>query len=62
MSQQQSAPTASQQDSKAYLGWVMFVLVVVYTFNFIDRSIISILAIPIQQELGVTDFQMGLMR
>jgi len=51
-----------QVESKAYLGWVMFLLVVVYTFSFVDRSIISILAIPIQQELGVTDFQMGLMR
>lgn len=49
-------------DSKAYVSWVMFILVVVYTFNFVDRSIISILAIPIQAELGVSDTMIGVMR
>jgi MFS family permease len=49
-------------ESKTYLGWIMFVLVLVYTFNFIDRSILSILAIPIQKEFGFSDFVMGLMR
>ncbi len=52
----------SQPESTAYLGWVMFTLVLVYTFNFVDRSIISILAIPIQEELEVSDMQIGLMR
>ena len=37
-------------------------LIVVYTFNFIDRQILSILAIPIQQELQVSDSVIGLMR
>jgi MFS family permease len=40
---------------------VLFVLVVVYTFNFIDRQIIGILAVPIKEELGLTDTQVGLM-
>jgi predicted MFS family arabinose efflux permease len=44
--------------SRAY---VLFILVVVYTFNFIDRQIVGILAIPIKADLGLTDSQLGLM-
>ena len=40
---------------------VLALLVVVYTFNFIDRQIIGILAAPIQQELGASDAEMGLL-
>jgi len=39
----------------------LFILVVVYTFNFIDRQIIGILAVPIKADLGLTDTQLGLM-
>lgn len=46
----------------AYRGYVLSMLILVYTFNFIDRQILSILAIPIQEEFAVSDFQMGLMR
>ncbi|TAK53035.1 MAG: MFS transporter [Gammaproteobacteria bacterium] len=45
-----------------YRAFVLVMLIVVYTFNFIDRQIIGILAIPIQQELGVSDTMIGLMR
>jgi len=45
-------------DSRAY---VLFILVVVYTFNFMDRQIIGILAVPIKADLGLTDTQLGLM-
>ena len=34
-------------------------LVVVYTFNFVDRQILGILAPPIKAELGLTDTQLG---
>jgi MFS family permease len=37
------------------------VLVIVYTFNFIDRQIIGILAVPIKAELILSDSQLGLM-
>jgi MFS family permease len=47
--------------SPAYRAYVMFILVVVYTFNFIDRQIVGILAIPIKADLGLTDTQLGLM-
>ena len=47
--------------TNGYRAYVLFILVVVYTFNFIDRQIIGILAIPIKEDLGLTDTQLGLM-
>ena len=47
--------------SASYRAYVMFILVVVYTFNFIDRQIIGILAVPIKADLALTDTQLGLM-
>ncbi len=51
----------SQNQSLSRRGYVLFILVVVYTFNFIDRQIIGILAVPIKADLGLTDTQLGLM-
>lgn len=42
-------------------GVALFMLVLVYTFNFIDRQIVGILAVPIKADLGLTDSQLGLM-
>ena len=42
-------------------GLALFMLVVVYTFNFIDRQIVGILAVPIKADLGLSDGQLGLM-
>ena len=44
-----------------YRAYVMFMLVLVYTFNFIDRQIIGILAVPIKADLMLSDTQLGLM-
>ncbi|MEM6748495.1 MAG: MFS transporter [Pseudomonadota bacterium] len=57
------SPSTAQPDepSARYRGWILSVLILVYTFNFIDRQIIGILAIPIKEELGLTDTQVGLM-
>ena len=44
-----------------YRAYVLFALVVVYTFNFIDRQIVGILAVPIKTELALTDTQLSLM-
>ena len=41
--------------------YTLGVLVVVYTFNFIDRQILSILIEPIKTELGASDTVMGLL-
>ena len=44
---------------KRYSWYVLFVLVIVYVFNFIDRQILSILNEDIKADLGLTDAQMG---
>ncbi len=41
--------------------YALAVLVVIYTFNFIDRQILSILLEPIKSELGLSDTQMGML-
>jgi MFS family permease len=48
-------------ESLTYRSYVMLVLVLAYTLNFLDRQIIGILAIPIKTELLLTDSQLGLM-
>src|ERR1700688_783370 len=52
---------APQAPSLGYRSYVLVVLVLVYTFNFIDRQIVGILAVPIKAELHLTDSQLGLM-
>lgn len=43
----------------AYSWYVLSVLVVVYILNFIDRQILSILAVDIKRDLDLTDGQLG---
>ncbi len=47
--------------SPFYRAYVLFILVVVYTFNFIDRQIVGILAVPIKSDLALSDTQLSLM-
>ncbi len=42
-----------------YAKYVLFVLVLVYIFNYIDRQILSILAEEIKADIGLTDADMG---
>jgi len=42
-------------------GRVLLMLIIFYTFNFIDRQIIGILAVPIKADLSLSDTQLGLM-
>jgi MFS family permease len=45
----------------AYRFYVLGMLMVVYTFNFIDRQVLAILAPYIQAEMNFTDSQLGLL-
>jgi predicted MFS family arabinose efflux permease len=45
--------------SPGYARLVLAMLLIVYTFNFLDRQILGILVQPIKAELGLTDTQMG---
>ncbi|MFM7119095.1 MAG: spinster family MFS transporter [Gammaproteobacteria bacterium] len=44
-----------------YPTYALTILFIVYVFNFIDRSILNILAESIKQDLGLYDWQIGLM-
>jgi MFS family permease len=44
-----------------YRLYVLAILILAYTFNFIDRQIIGILAVPIKRELALTDAQLGML-
>ena len=54
-----TSPTSqTRPDMKAWVALGM--LGFVYVINFLDRQLLSILAKPIQDDLGVTDGQIGL--
>jgi sugar phosphate permease len=42
-------------------GYGLFMLTLVYSFNFIDRQILVILQEPIKLEMGLSDAQLGLL-
>jgi MFS family permease len=50
-----------QAPSKSARNYTLFILLIVYTFNFIDRQILSILIEPIKEDLGLNDIQIGLL-
>jgi len=59
MTTQDTPPPAPT--TRAYRYYVLGILVVVYTMNFLDRQILGILAVPIKRDLALTDSQLGLM-
>ncbi|MBS0481889.1 MAG: MFS transporter [Proteobacteria bacterium] len=50
---------APQEQAQPYAWYVLGVLVLVYTLNFIDRQIVSILAVDIKKDFGLTDSDVG---
>ena len=48
-----------QPRASSYSWYVLGVLVLVYILNFIDRQILSILAVDIKKDLGLTDSDLG---
>ncbi len=47
--------------TKSYTGWVLTLLLLTYTFNFIDRTIIATIGQAIKVELKISDGQLGLL-
>ena len=45
--------------SDAYRRYALVILLAVYTLNFLDRQIVTILAEPIKNDLGLADWQLG---
>jgi MFS family permease len=60
VSEQQEALTSEPMTKASPYAWyVLFVLVLVYIMNFVDRSILSILANDIKHDLGLSDADLG---
>ena len=53
--------TAAARQTGGSVRVTLWILLVVYIFNFIDRQIVNILAEPIRLELGLSDTEIGLM-
>jgi MFS family permease len=47
--------------SRGYRAYALGLLLLIYIFNFVDRSVVNILAEPIKDDLGLADWQIGLM-
>ena len=56
-----AADAAKAQPVRQSTRAMLWILLIVYIFNFIDRQIVNILAEPIRLELGLSDTQIGLM-
>ena len=53
------SPTDPRTLSPGYKRYALALLVVVYVFNFVDRTILSILLEPIRNEFDLSDTQLG---
>ncbi len=56
-----SAPASEGFGTPGYRTYVLGALLMVYIFNFIDRTIVNILTEPIKLSFGLEDWQMGLL-
>ncbi|MCM8731651.1 spinster family MFS transporter [Hephaestia sp. GCM10023244] len=61
MATDQTSMRISGARSERYAFAVLALLCFVYVLNFLDRQLLSILAKPIQDDLGVSDGQLGLL-
>lgn len=55
------APAFAGHGTKSYRAYALLMLTVVYTFNFVDRGLIGITQEPLKHDLGIDDFQLGLL-
>ena len=57
------AGTGAQPEglSPSYVRYALWVLLIIYTLNFVDRQIVAILAGPIKKDLGISDGQLGML-
>ena len=59
MGQRMMVDGAASPGESRYRFVVLAMLLLVYTFNFLDRQLLSILAVPVKAELGLSDGQLG---
>jgi MFS family permease len=56
-----AAPATEFKVGEGYRKYVLWLLFTVYVFNFVDRSILTILMQPIKEEFRFSDTEMGLL-
>lgn len=56
-----NVPREPRSVSPAYRRYVVWLLFLIALINFFDRQIINILAEPIKHDLGLADWQLGLL-
>jgi MFS family permease len=61
MSETSASAAGKPLFSRSYTGWVLTLLLLTYTFNFIDRTIIATIGQAIKVDLKITDAQLGLL-
>jgi MFS family permease len=60
----QNVTSYTEQSSKKniYTAYLIFILLLAYTFSFIDRQILSLLVEPMKRDLDISDTQMSLLQ
>jgi MFS family permease len=61
MTDASAAPAFQGYGTKSYRAYVLGVFVLIYTFNFIDRLLISIVQESIREDFGVSNLLLGLL-
>jgi predicted MFS family arabinose efflux permease len=61
MTAAQSVPTPAPAHSRGYARLVLLMLLIVYSFNWLDRQILGILAPAIKADLHLTNTQLGVL-
>lgn len=59
---QKSLPGDKPYPNPIYAWYVVAILVIAYTFSFIDRQILSLLVGPMKRDLHISDFEMSLLQ
>ena len=57
-----SSPDESGWPNPRYGWYVTFMLLLAFTFSFVDRQVLNLLVQPIQQDLGISDTQISLLQ
>jgi|SRR5215217_101698 len=56
-----AAEPAIRPLTKGYQRYALWLLMIIYTLNFLDRQVVNILAESIKLELGLADWQLGML-
>jgi predicted MFS family arabinose efflux permease len=52
---------AAASPSRAYANWVLFLLLLAYVLNFVDRQVLAIVGLEVKAEMALSDTQLGLL-